>query len=67
MEFLADFFLRFLVQFQSPTLGFLIGGMVIAALGSNLKIPSANLSVHRIYASDENRAERGVLKFARPI
>jgi len=41
MEFLADFFLRFLVQFQSPTLGFLIGGMVIAALGSNLKIPSA--------------------------
>ncbi len=41
MEFLPDFFLRLLTQFQSPTLGFLIGGMVIAALGSNLKIPNA--------------------------
>lgn len=41
MEFLTDFFLRFIVQFQSPTLGFLIGGMLVAALGSKLKIPSA--------------------------
>lgn len=41
MDFLADFFLRFLVQFQSPTLGFLIGGMLVAALGSKLKIPNA--------------------------
>lgn len=41
MDFLADFFLRFLVQFQSPTLGFLIGGMLLAALGSKLKIPNA--------------------------
>jgi len=41
MDFLADFLLRFLVQFQSPTLGFLIGGMLIAALGSRLKIPNA--------------------------
>ena len=41
MEFLADFFLRFLAQFQSPTLGFLIGGMLIAALKSKLKIPNA--------------------------
>ena len=41
MDFLADFFIRFLVQFQSPTLGFLIGGMLIAALGSKLKIPNA--------------------------
>jgi len=41
MDFIADFFLRFLVQFQSPTLGFLIGGMVVAALGSKLKIPNA--------------------------
>ncbi|MFN7250098.1 MAG: sodium-dependent bicarbonate transport family permease [Anaerobacillus sp.] len=41
MEFLFDFLMRILVQFQSPTLGFLIGGMVIAALGSNLKIPNA--------------------------
>ncbi|PWN05457.1 sodium-dependent bicarbonate transport family permease [Rhodohalobacter mucosus] len=40
MDFLADFFIRFLVQFQSPTLGFLIGGMLIAALGSKLKIPN---------------------------
>ncbi|MES1023522.1 sodium-dependent bicarbonate transport family permease [Gloeocapsa sp. BRSZ] len=28
-------------QLQSPTLGFLIGGMVIAALGSKLEIPDA--------------------------
>ena len=28
-------------QLQSPTLGFLIGGMVIAALGSELQIPDA--------------------------
>ncbi|MCD8509524.1 MAG: sodium-dependent bicarbonate transport family permease [Bacillus sp. (in: Bacteria)] len=41
MEFLLDFLMRIIVQFQSPTLGFLIGGMVIAALGSNLKIPNA--------------------------
>ncbi|UOE93853.1 sodium-dependent bicarbonate transport family permease [Alkalihalobacillus sp. LMS39] len=41
MEFLFDFLKGILVQFQSPTLGFLIGGMVIAALGSNLKIPNA--------------------------
>src|SRR6056297_2504444 len=41
MDFLADFLVRFLVQFQSPTLGFLIGGMLIAGLGSKLKIPNA--------------------------
>lgn len=41
MEFLYDFLMRLITQFQSPTLGFLIGGMVIAALGSNLKIPNA--------------------------
>ena len=41
MEFLLDFLTRLVTQFQSPTLGFLIGGMVIAALGSNLKIPNA--------------------------
>ena len=41
MEFLFDFLMRIIVQFQSPTLGFLIGGIVIAALGSNLKIPNA--------------------------
>jgi hypothetical protein len=41
MDFFADFLVRFLVQFQSPTLGFLIGGMLVAALGSKLKIPNA--------------------------
>lgn len=41
MEFISDFLLRLTTQFQSPTLGFLIGGMLIAALGSNLKIPNA--------------------------
>lgn len=29
------------MQFQTPTLAFLIGGMLIAAVGSNLKIPNA--------------------------
>ncbi|WP_035993314.1 sodium-dependent bicarbonate transport family permease [Leptolyngbya sp. KIOST-1] len=32
---------RFGAQLQSPTLGFLIGGIVIAALGSQLAIPDA--------------------------
>ncbi|MCG8373175.1 MAG: sodium-dependent bicarbonate transport family permease, partial [Balneolales bacterium] len=41
MDFLADFLVKFISQFQSPTLGFLFGGMLIAALGSRLKIPSA--------------------------
>ena len=41
MEFLADLISRLVTQFQSPTLGFLIGGMLVAALGSNLKIPNA--------------------------
>ncbi len=41
MEFLTDFLLRLLTQFQTPTLGFLIGGMLVAAMGSNLKIPNA--------------------------
>ncbi len=41
MDFLTDFLARLVSQFQSPTLGFLIGGMLIAALGSKLKIPNA--------------------------
>lgn len=41
MDFLHDFFMRLLTQFQSPTLGFLIGGMLLAALGSKLVIPDA--------------------------
>lgn len=41
MDFLVDFGLRFLSQFQSPALAFLIGGMVLAATGSKLQIPNA--------------------------
>lgn len=41
MELVVDFLARLVSQFQSPTLGFLIGGMLIAATGSQLKIPSA--------------------------
>ena len=39
MGFLSDFLTNFLGQLQSPTLGFLIGGMIVAALGSRLSIP----------------------------
>ena len=39
MDFLSDFLTNFLGQLQSPTLGFLIGGMVVAAVGSRLAIP----------------------------
>ncbi|MCT7973616.1 sodium-dependent bicarbonate transport family permease [Laspinema olomoucense] len=41
MEFLSYFFMDFVSQLQSPTLAFLIGGMIIAALGSKLEIPDA--------------------------
>ncbi|MGG6297431.1 sodium-dependent bicarbonate transport family permease [Leptolyngbya sp. AN02str] len=41
MDFLAEFLTKFGAQLQSPTLGFLIGGIVIAALGSQLTIPDA--------------------------
>lgn len=41
MELVLDFLSRIVVQFQSPTLAFLIGGMAIAALGSKLEIPDA--------------------------
>ena len=41
MDFFADFLTKFGAQLQSPTLGFLIGGIVIAALGSQLAIPDA--------------------------
>lgn len=41
MDFLSDFLTRFLSQLQSPTLGFLLGGIVIAAFGSRLQIPDA--------------------------
>ncbi|PSN17342.1 sodium-dependent bicarbonate transport family permease [filamentous cyanobacterium CCP5] len=41
MDFLSDFLTNFGAQLQSPTLGFLIGGIVIAAFGSQLQIPDA--------------------------
>ncbi|MGK7896470.1 MAG: sodium-dependent bicarbonate transport family permease [Xenococcus sp. (in: cyanobacteria)] len=39
MDFLSDFLTLFLGKLQSPTLGFLIGGMVVAAVDSRLQIP----------------------------
>ncbi|MDB9526798.1 sodium-dependent bicarbonate transport family permease [Oscillatoria sp. CS-180] len=41
MDFLSEFFTLFIGKLQSPTLGFLIGGMVIAALNSKLTIPDS--------------------------
>ncbi len=41
MEFLSDFLTRFADKLQSPTLGFLIGGMIVAALNSRLQIPDS--------------------------
>ncbi len=41
MDFLSDFLTKFGSQLQSPTLGFLLGGIVIAAFGSRLQIPDA--------------------------
>ncbi|MEM1081284.1 MAG: sodium-dependent bicarbonate transport family permease, partial [Pseudomonadota bacterium] len=41
MEHLLEFASRLLAQFQSPALAFLIGGMLLAALGSKLTIPDA--------------------------
>lgn len=41
MDFLSLFLMDFVKQLQSPTLSFLIGGMIIAALGSQLVIPEA--------------------------
>jgi uncharacterized protein len=37
----SDFIPLFLNQVQSPTLGFLIGGIIVASLGSQLAIPDA--------------------------
>ena len=41
MEILLDFLARLVTQFQSPSLAFLLAGIVIAALGSKLEIPDA--------------------------
>lgn len=38
---MSEFLSLFLDQVQSPTLGFLIGGIVVAALGSQLAIPDS--------------------------
>ena len=41
MDFLSEFLSLFLAKLQSPTLGFLIGGMGVAAVNSRLQIPDA--------------------------
>jgi hypothetical protein len=41
VDFLSEFLTKFGAQLQSPTLGFLIGGIIIAAFGSRLQIPDA--------------------------
>lgn len=41
MDFVSLFVTDFIAQLQSPTLAFLIGGMIIAALGSELVIPES--------------------------
>lgn len=41
MDTLAEFALVFIAQLQKPTLAFLLGGMVLASLGSRLEIPDA--------------------------
>lgn len=41
MELLVDFLTRFVTQFQTPALAFLVGGMALAAFGSKLEIPDA--------------------------
>lgn len=41
MEFFLEFVSKLVSQFQTPTLAFLIGGMVIAAFRSKLSIPDA--------------------------
>jgi uncharacterized protein len=41
VDFVSLFVKDFIIQLQSPTLAFLIGGMIIAALGSELVIPES--------------------------
>lgn len=41
MNLWTDFAQSFLDQLQAPTLAFLLGGVLVAALGSKLKIPNA--------------------------
>lgn len=39
MDIITDILATLLAQFQKPTLAFLIGGMLLAALGSKLEVP----------------------------
>ncbi len=39
MEFVSEIATTIVAQFQKPTLAFLIGGMMLAALGSKLEVP----------------------------
>lgn len=41
MDILADISATMLAQFQKPTLAFLMGGMLLAALGSKFQVPAA--------------------------
>jgi hypothetical protein len=41
VDFFSNFLTLFLGKLQSPTLGFLIGGMIVAAVNSRLQIPDA--------------------------
>ncbi len=41
MDLVLDFIQTFAAQFQKPTLAFLLGGMLVAALGSKLDVPDA--------------------------
>jgi hypothetical protein len=41
MDLIIDFFSRLVTQFQSPSLAFLMGGILLAAAGSKLQIPDA--------------------------
>lgn len=39
MDMIADVAATIIAQMQKPTLAFLIGGMMLAALGSKLEVP----------------------------
>ncbi|MCS6813525.1 MAG: sodium-dependent bicarbonate transport family permease [Cyanobacteria bacterium] len=45
MDLLSNFLMDFIKQLQSPTLSFLIGGIFIAAFGSQLQIPESIVKI----------------------
>ncbi|MEN9231159.1 MAG: sodium-dependent bicarbonate transport family permease [Thermostichus sp. DG02_5_bins_236] len=45
MDFLTNFSIDFIRQLQSPTLSFLIGGMIVVGLGTRLVIPDAIVKI----------------------